>query len=104
MSNPDPSRQNQLETLKRIILDHRLPRADFALFAVACPYCGKADRIRKLEPPGDLDGEIPPEAAGTYGDLWRSLASLETSLGICGFCRNILRLHPRGGRAEGVYE
>ena len=43
-----------IDKLKALIIENNLPQTDMSIFGIKCPYCGKSDRIRKLEPPEDL--------------------------------------------------
>lgn len=74
-----------LEELRTLVLEHGLPRTDLTLFGVRCPYCGKSDRIRPLEPPDELGGSLLAEARASYARLWAELAG-QRRLGVCGFC------------------
>jgi len=80
------------EVMKRLVMDHELPRREKTLFGVMCPYCGKSDRIRVLEPPQDLEEEIPENSRNVYAAAWADLAGPGEFLGICRFCVNILKL------------
>jgi hypothetical protein len=73
-----------IERYRQLILDLGLPRQDFALFGLRCPYCGKSDRINRLEKPGEL--EACPEE---YQSLWNRFAS-EGDLVVCRFCEVLL--------------
>lgn len=84
-----------IEALKQIIIYHGLPQTDMTLFGITCPYCGKCDRIRKLYPPQTLSMEIGQEAAA-YTDNYNRLSVPETSMGVCKFCLNIVRLGKNG--------
>ncbi|MCG6894088.1 MAG: hypothetical protein LJE65_10815 [Desulfobacteraceae bacterium] len=88
----DPHRA--LESLQRLILENELPRKDMALFGVSCPYCGKSDRIRPLEPPDTLS--LSGEDQAGYEQLWRQLAPPEMGLGVCKFCQNPVALGANG--------
>ncbi len=80
------------EVIKRLVMDYELPRREKTLFGVMCPYCGKSDRIRVLEPPGDLEADLPENNRNVYTAAWADLAGPDGSLGICRFCVNILKL------------
>lgn len=86
--------------LKRIVLDHGLPRTEMALFGIKCPYCGKSDRIRQLETPQELYGGLPEADLQQYTALWKSLAEDDGLLGICKFCLNPLKLDLEESLAE----
>jgi hypothetical protein len=81
-----------LEKLRQFLITHELPKTDVALFGVQCPYCGKSDRIRELEPPEDLTDIIDPEKIKLYTTLWKLLGQPKTVLGVCKFCLNPLEL------------
>ncbi len=93
-----------VQHLQQFIIDHGLPRIDVALFGFKCPYCGKSDRIRQLEEPEKLDGEIEPEDVRKYADFWASLTQAKGSLGVCKFCHNPLKIVLNEGRAEALYK
>jgi len=62
-----------IDKLKALIVDNDLPQTERSIYGVQCPYCGKSDRIRKLEPPEDLPETIESEVLKLYRDLWRQL-------------------------------
>ena len=76
----------ELEKFKSLVLQLELPRHDFALFGVKCPYCGKTDRIHKLEEPDEING-----APAEYGEVWNKYRP-KGELSVCTFCRQILAL------------
>ena len=86
--------------IKHFVLEHNLPRTDMALFGIKCPYCGKSDRIRQLETPKELNGDLLDADLEYYAMLWGSLAQEDATLGICKFCLNPLRLDLDRGLAE----
>lgn len=88
--------RHALETLEKLIIENGLPRTDMALFGVSCPYCGKSDRIRPLEPPGNGDLDLSDEDRAGYEALWRQLAPPGMGLGVCKFCQNPLALGTGG--------
>jgi hypothetical protein len=88
-----------IEDLRNFVMDHGLPATEFALFGVKCPYCGKSDQIRKLETPEELRHVVDAEALASYSGFLQKNNHVETSIGVCGFCRNCLTL-TQGGRAE----
>lgn len=90
--------------LQQLIIDNGLPKTDLALFGIKCLYCGKSDRIRQLESPEELNGKIDPSDYKTYADLWGHLAKSGSSLGICKFCQNLLRLYVEKAEAEALFE
>ena len=92
-----------VQKLQRFIADHDLPKTDIALYGIKCPYCGKSDRIRKLEAPDELEGIIDPEDIKTYSDCCVALSLPMGSLGVCKFCQNPLRISVKEGKAEAVY-
>lgn len=92
-----------VEQLKKMVIDHGLPETDMALFGVYCPYCGKSDRIRQLESPDELEGDIGPEASEMYDRLWSRLAPPDQALAVCKFCQNPLGLHLEKGTAEALF-
>jgi len=88
-----------IEDLRNFVMEHGLPATEIALFGVKCPYCGKSDQIRKLEPPEDLQHVVDAEALAAYFDFLKKNNHLDTSIGVCRFCRNCLTL-AKSGRAE----
>ena len=84
--------QENLEKLRQFLITHELPKTDFGLIGVYCPYCGKSDRIRELEPPEDLTDSFDSEVLQTYTTLWKQLNPSNKILGICTFCINPLGL------------
>jgi len=95
-------RNQAVEDLQNLILEHDLPGTDMALFGVRCPYCGKSDRIRELEVPARLDSRFPADEAARYAELWSALVGADGMLGVCKFCRNVLRLDAKR-RADPLY-
>ena len=93
-----------VQMLRQLIFDNGLPKIDMALFGVKCLYCGKSDRIRRLEDPDALHGKIGNSDYTTYADLWEQLAKTSGPLGICKFCQNLLRLYVEEGKTEALYE
>ena len=73
-----------IEGYRQLIRELELPRENFALFGLRCPYCGKSDRIKRLEKPEDL--ETCPEE---YHRLWKKFGG-EGDLVFCGFCEGLL--------------
>ena len=96
--------KESVDMLQKLVIDNGLPKTDLALFGVKCLYCGKSDRIRQLESPDELQGKINPPDYKTYTELWEHLAISGSSLGICKFCQNILRLYVEMGEAKALYE
>ena len=76
----------EIERFKQIILELGLPRQDYALFGLRCPYCGKSDRINPLETPDELD-ECPEE----YQKLWHHFRTQGDPV-LCKFCLQVLSL------------
>lgn len=89
-----------VEKLKALIIKNNLPRTDTALFGIKCPYCGKSDRIHKLEPPADLSKTIDTDDLELYSNLWDRLNPTENSLGTCKFCLNPVALVLNKGYAD----
>jgi hypothetical protein len=77
-----------VERLRSLVMEMELPRRGVALFGVACPYCGKSDRVLKLERPSELS-----EAPREYENLWQRYSS-GAEITVCEFCRQLLRLQP----------
>ena len=85
-----------LEELRQFVIANELPRTDLALFGVRCPYCGKSDRIRKLEAPDDLKTYIQAQDWIVYQNLWENVRQPGGWPGVCRFCQNILHLTDSG--------
>ena len=77
-----------LERFRALVLDMGLPHQEMAYFGVICPYCGKTDRIHRLDRPAELDS--PP---ADYVRLWEQHAQ-DGELVVCKFCHQLLRLGP----------
>ena len=88
----------EIERFKAIVVELELPRHNFVLFGVMCPYCGKSDRIHELEDPSEL-GEIPIE----YDEIWNKFSS-KGKLAVCKFCRQVLLLSAPKGIASPLAE
>ncbi len=73
-----------IERYRQLIRELELPKQDFALFGLRCPYCGKSDRINRLEKPGELEN-CPEE----YHRLWKRFGR-EGELVVCTFCEVLL--------------
>lgn len=84
-----------LDKLRIMVIELGLPLTDMALFGIACPYCGKSDRIRELDPPESLDGRIGADDKALYGTLWQRLCPHGGGLAVCKFCHNPLGLIDR---------
>lgn len=82
-----------VEKLRNLILDLALPRADVVLLGVICPYCGKNDRIRRLEPPEELAQDLEERTWRDYQQLWNELQEGEAGLAVCKFCHNVIFLN-----------
>lgn len=81
----------RIERLQALVMEMGLPRREMAYFGVVCPYCGKSDRIHRLEEPSELD-PVPDE----YRQAWVEFAR-GGELVLCKFCRQVLRLERGGG-------
>ncbi|SHF15285.1 hypothetical protein SAMN02745218_01568 [Desulfofundulus australicus DSM 11792] len=92
-----------VEQFRKLVLDKELPGTDVVLFGVTCPYCGKNDRIRPLEPPEELSEELGQQEMALYARVWRELHP-DNSLAVCRFCRNILQVQAGARRAEPLGE
>lgn len=88
-----------LEKLKALILECGLPHTVFALFGIKCPYCGKSDRIHRLEAPEALADVVDSGKLRKYGEIWREVNPSGSQLGICKFCLNLLEIDLKKGRA-----
>ncbi|MGB5422476.1 MAG: hypothetical protein WBN03_09975 [Desulfobacterales bacterium] len=89
-----------VEALKALIIENNLPQTDIAIFGIKCPYCGKSDRIHRLEPPEYLPQSFSAEDTTQYGVLWHTLNPEGALLGVCKFCHNPLELQVRAGLAK----
>ena len=85
-------KREALSQIRQFVLAHGLPRTDMTYFGIRCPYCGKSDRIRLLETPEELNGDLLTADLEHYKVLWGSLVNEDVTLGICKFCLNALRL------------
>jgi hypothetical protein len=74
----------EIERYRQLIRELGLPKQDFALFGLRCPYCGKSDRINRLEKPEELI-TCPEE----YRQLWKQFGR-EGELVVCKFCEVLL--------------
>ena len=81
-----------LMALKQFVTLNELPKTDFSLFGVRCPYCGKMDRIGRLESPEELRLSMETKAMASYETLWKTVIRTDRSLGVCRFCQNLLGL------------
>lgn len=93
-----------VQALRAFVIDHALPESDMALFGIRCPYCGKSDRVRKLEAPADLAGRLDPDGLRKYTELWGNLSVPDGSLGVCKFCHNLLEIIHGKSEANAVCE
>jgi len=91
------------EALRQFVLDHGLPHTDMTLIGLRCPYCGKSDRMRRLEDPGQISVGLSPAEKGLYLTLFSRLAKDGEALGVCKFCQNPVRLVD-GVRPEALEE
>ena len=91
---------SEIEELSKIILSLGLPKNDFALFGIPCPFCGKSDRIHRLESFEELCHEQDKEKVKRLLSLLKKANPGGKPLGVCKFCRNILALS--GNRAESI--
>lgn len=84
-------------------MEHALPATEIGLFGVKCPYCGKSDQIRKLEPPDDLKNLVEEKKLAAYSAFLKAIQHPVPSIGVCRFCRNCLILNGNG-QAEPIEE
>lgn len=92
------------QKLKDLVLDAGLPWEDFVLFGAVCPYCGKNDRVRPLEPPDGLTGRLDERELQAYSSLWAELLGGQGekgSLAVCKFCNNIMSMNS-GNTLSGI--
>lgn len=95
-----------IEKFKNIVMDLDLPREDSVLFGLVCPYCGKNDRIRPLEPPDDLAEHLESANLESYRELWNGFkqgGAEGTGLAVCKFCRNVLLISQTLSAVEAIY-
>lgn len=78
--------------MEQLVIRNGLPRVDYALFGVKCPYCGKMDRICRLETPAELKQDMDAGDALAYAERWNTVSRPDRSLGVCKFCHNLLKL------------
>ena len=95
---------DNIEKLQKILIEEGLPQTDRAFFGLKCPYCGKSDRIRELEPPQALEGVLGSSVLSVYEDIWRRLAMPGSVLGVCKFCQNPLRITSADAQAVPLTE
>jgi hypothetical protein len=93
-----------VQALREFVIEHALPKSDMALFGLKCPYCGKSDRIRKLETPADLTGGLDSDGLRRYTQLWENLTLTGGALGVCKFCHNLLEIIHGKSEAKAVCE
>jgi hypothetical protein len=93
-----------VEAFRRFVLDHELPKTNLSLFGLRCPYCGKSDRIKPLENPETLSGELPAESLNEYSRWWKEFTLEGNDLAFCEFCRQPLRLLRGSDRAAPLNE
>ncbi|MGD9974358.1 MAG: hypothetical protein AB7S77_14955 [Desulfatirhabdiaceae bacterium] len=90
-----------IQKIKLFVIENDLPKTDTGVFGIRCPYCGKLDRIRKLEPPEALSGRMSVESLTEYQTIWHGFSFSPTScLGVCRFCQNPLELSMDSGIAR----
>ncbi len=97
---------NAIEEFKNLVLDLNLPREELILFGVVCPYCGKNDRVRTLEPPDCLASELEEKDLKKYQKLWGALqagAIEEAGLAVCKFCHNVMTINPALNTVSPLY-
>ncbi|NHM26664.1 hypothetical protein G7K71_06600 [Desulfofundulus sp. TPOSR] len=93
-----------IEQFRNLVLKLGLPRTDMVLFGVICPYCGKNDRIRPLEPPEELNEEdLGWTDMDFYRRIWSELQPKDV-LAVCKFCHNIMQLQGEAKKAIPLYE
>ena len=80
-------------TLKELVIRHGLPRSDYALYGVKCPYCGKIDRVCRLETPENLQQIMAAEDVRVYTEHWHMVSRPDQSIGVCKFCHHLLHLN-----------
>jgi len=86
----------RIERLHTLVMEMGLPHHEMAYFGIVCPYCGKSDRIYRLEEPSELDA-----APDEYRQAWVEFATAG-KLVLCKFCRHLLRLErDKGARPLG---
>ncbi len=95
--------EKALDVLSNIIFDNALPHTVYMLVGVRCPYCGKSDRIRPLESPGEVSGLSESEFR-LYRDAWDALTTDDGTLGVCFFCRQVIGLDVDLSRAGALTE
>jgi len=93
-----------IEKLQRIVFEAGLPRQDRALYGLKCPYCGKSDRIRELEPAQALEGALDLSVLSVYKEILCRLALPGSELGVCKFCQSPLRIPSAGAQAVPLTE
>ena len=94
----------RVQALREFVIDQALPKSDMALFGIKCPYCGKSDRVRKLESPADLTGGLDPDRLQRYMQLWGYLTLTGGALGVCKFCHNLLEIIHGKSEAKALFE
>jgi len=88
-----------IDQLSQFIITHDLPDSDFSLFNIQCPYCGKSDRIRELDPPNALGSRFNPKDLAVYTAIWQQFVQMDESLGVCKFCDTPVKLNDNGRAA-----
>lgn len=95
-----------IEEIKNVVMDLDLPREDTILFGLVCPYCGKNDRVRPLEPPDELEGQLEKSDLEIYQGLWNNLrrgGEKSAGLAVCKFCRNVMRINSNFTAVEAIF-
>lgn len=82
----------EIERFRSLVIELDLPRREVAVCSLKCPYCGKSDRVHKLETPSELEG-APEE----YLRLWDRYGA-GAGLVVCKFCHQLLRFSEEEGR------
>jgi hypothetical protein len=95
---------NDIEKLHKILIEEGLPQTDRGLYGLKCPYCGKSDRIRELEPPHVLESVLGSSALSVYEEIWHRFEMPASALGVCKFCQNPLRIPSTGTLAVPLTE
>jgi hypothetical protein len=90
--------REEIERFRALVMEMGLPHHEMTHFGLRCPYCGKSDRIHRLEPPGELVS-FPAD----YGRMWKRFGQ-GGALVVCTFCRQLLRFHPAAGNVSPLAE
>jgi hypothetical protein len=92
-----------LEEFKNCVIRHDLPKTDLSLYGIRCPYCGKSDRVTQLELPDAIQNQMNLHDWKLYAAFWNQFVKPDTSIAVCKFCQNPLRL-VNNGQAEPIFE